>query len=220
MTFFRIYQYLAPLLLFPLSWWLWWLRYGDHRQVAIVISLPVVFAYVVPALGTNWLKLWEFHTRLRLGRFRPHHGFVFGTATSLFALVALPYPMTGGIGEAARSAFVLGSVLAFWNWLYDALAIRAGFITFYNRRWHEGADPEAIALDYAPFIFGGFGACYGAAIRLLEEQFAITSPTQITWILVAACHVACLTIPVLACVTGSRLTRGEWGLHSYERSTP
>jgi len=93
MPFFRIYQYVVPLLLFPLCYWLWLKRYDyDHRTTLLVLSLPIVFSYVIPGLGTNWLKIWEFNTRWKLGRFRPHHGFLFGTATALFALLCLRFP--------------------------------------------------------------------------------------------------------------------------------
>ena len=89
--FFSVYQYVVPLTLFPLSYWLWLQRFdGRHALTGLALSVPVVFGYVVPALGTNWLGLWEINTRLRLGRFRPHHGFVFGTGSSLLALACLP----------------------------------------------------------------------------------------------------------------------------------
>ena len=58
MMFFRVYQYVVPLLLFPLSYWLWHSRYGgDHRLTLFALALPIVFSYVVPALGTNWLRI-------------------------------------------------------------------------------------------------------------------------------------------------------------------
>jgi len=119
-TFFTLYQYIVPLALFPVSYALWLHHYnGQHAPVILALALPVVSAYVVPGLGTNWLRLWEFGTRLRLGRFRPHHGFVFGTATSLLALLCVqPAPELHWFG-VLRAAFVMGSVLAFWNWWYD-----------------------------------------------------------------------------------------------------
>jgi hypothetical protein len=47
-------------------------------MVLLALSMPVVSAYVVPGLGTNWLRLWEFTTRLRLGRFRLPPGALHG----------------------------------------------------------------------------------------------------------------------------------------------
>jgi len=220
MRFFQIYQYAAPLVLLPLGFWLWHNRFGDLRLAGLALSLPVVYAYFIPALGTNWLKLWEFNTRFRLGRFRPHHGFVFGAATSVLAIATLPKLESGfGVGEMLRSAFVLGSVLAFWNWLYDARAIRVGFIKVYTRSYHEGADPETIAARHAPILFGTFGACYGVSLRVLESRLGIGGEWQSAWWLGGLCHLACNALPVLAYLAASRLRSGEWGLRSYERKT-
>src|SRR4051812_6887659 len=115
MRFLNLYQYLAPALLLPLSYWGWWRHCGgEHRCVLLLLSMPILYAYVIPRLGTNWLRLWEFHTRWGWGRFRPHHGFVFGTATSLFALLcAEAAPTRLDVGGLLRAGFILGSVLAF-----------------------------------------------------------------------------------------------------------
>jgi hypothetical protein len=144
MRFFNVYQYLALAVLFPLAYWLWWRRCdGSHRCTLLLLAMPVLYAYIIPGLGTNWLKLWEINTRLRLGRFRPHHGFVFGSATSLIALLcAEPRPADFGTWDVFRSGFVMGSVLAFWNWLYDIYAIKAGFITVYNRATRRTKAPR------------------------------------------------------------------------------
>ncbi len=216
MRFFAVYQVIATLVLLPMSYWLWWQRYdGDHRLALMTMSLPVVFAYVIPGLGTNWLRLWEINARFRWGRFRPHHGFVFGAATSLFALLTLDYPGEGGTAALLRSGFLLGSVLAFWNWLYDTCAIKAGYIRVYTRKAHQRADAESIAADYAPVLFGVFGFCYGISIRSLESVLG-SQPDRSGWLLLMACHAACLVLPVLAYVVVSLLSTGETGLRSYE----
>ena len=56
MRFFNIYQFLAPAVLVPLSYWLWWLRYdGQHDVVLLMLSMPVLFAYIIPGVGTIFL---------------------------------------------------------------------------------------------------------------------------------------------------------------------
>lgn len=217
MPFFQIYQYAAPIVLFPISYWLWLDRYeGDHRLVWLMLSLPVVFAYVIPGLGTNWLRLWEINTRLRLGRFRPHHGLVFGTATSLFALAVLVPDQAPGVGAILRKGFVLGSVLAFWNWLYDIYAIKVGFIHVYNLPWRYDKGAEAVATDYAPILFGVFGCCYGVAIGSYEWLLVDQGRWDWFWLLLIIGHVVCLCVPVLAFVSVSFLRTGQSGLQSYE----
>jgi hypothetical protein len=216
MRFFNLYQYAAPLVLAPLAYWLWLQRSaGEHRMAALALAIPVLFAYVVPAVGTNVLRIWEFNTRLRLGRFRPHHGFVFGSATSLFALAAVPAGAAGP-WEWLRAGFVLGSVLAFWNWLYDVQALRAGFLRVYTRSYAQGHGPEAIALDYAPPIFGLFGLCYGVALVLAERVLAGAQGWAPYWGFLALAGAACIAAPVAGYVAWSYWRNGESGLRSHE----
>jgi hypothetical protein len=167
---FGIYAALGPTVLTPAALWLWTRHFdGDVWRAAFAVGLPVAFAYVVPGIGTNLLKVWEFDVRLRLGRFRPHHGFVFGSATSLLAVAVAGPPLAHpGVAEVLSAALVMCSVLGFWNWLYDVAALRAGLLHVYNQPWSEGLGPEAVATDYAPAFFGGFGFVYGAALRLLD----------------------------------------------------
>lgn len=218
MQFFRIYQYVVPLLLFPLSYWLWWRRYGgDHGLTLFALSIPIVFSYIVPALGTNWLKIWEFNTRFKIGRFRPQHGFLFGTATSLFGLLCLSYPSPAfDAWEFLRAGFVMGSVLAFWNWLYDTHAIRVGFLMVYNRAYAEQRGPEAIATEYCPIFFGSFGFVYGIAVRVGECYLADPAHAELYWPLLIACHITVILFPVVTYIMLTLITSGHTGLRSYE----
>ena len=217
MRFFNVYQFTAPVAFMILGYSLWLRRFsGDHRMVLLVLSVPIVFGYVIPALGANALKLWEINTRFRIGRIRPHHGFVFGSAAALIALLCVD---TSRVELTAfslfRSAFVVGSVIAFWNWLYDGNAIRAGFIMVYNRPWAENAGPDTIAADHAPVLFGTFGACYGAAIVVDVHVLVERGLWGQYWTLLAATNAVALVLPVLAYVALSYLRRGECGLRSY-----
>jgi hypothetical protein len=222
MLFFRIYEYVVPLALFPLAYWLWLLRYEhDHRLTLFALSIPIVFSYVVPALGTNWLRIWEFNTRWKLGRFRPQHGFLFGTATSLFGLLCLGYPpQSFDFWEFLRSGFVMASVLAFWNWLYDVHALRVGFLRVYNRAFAENRGPDAIATEYCPVFFGSFGFCYGVAIRAGEHYLGAAGRSDLFWPLLATCLTVVLIVPVLAFIAYSVATTGRTGLQSYEPTGP
>ena len=217
MLFFRIYQYVVPLVLFPLAFWLWYSHYGKDLQLTLfALSIPIVFSYVVPALGTNWLRIWEFNTRWKLGRFRPQHGFLFGTATSLLGLLCLGYPSNPYDGwEFFRSGFIMASVLAFWNWLYDVHAIRVGFLRVYNRAFAKNRGPEAIATEYCPVFFGSFGFCYGISIRA-GELYAASGRSDLFWPLLIISHLVVLTVPVLAYMTLSFVASGDMGLRSFE----
>ena len=216
--FFSVYQYLVPLTLFPVSYLLWLQRLGGHHErVWLALSIPVVFGYVVPAVGTNALGLWEINTRLRLGRFRPHHGFVFGTAASLLALVCLPAGASRpGVWESLRAGLVVGSVLGFWNWLYDTYAIKAKFIIIHNRLTAEGHAAEVVATDHAPVLFGVFGLCYGIVLRA-ADLLPVPGQSTAYWVLLVAGNLAGCVLPVLAYVIVSYLRWGESGLRAYRK---
>lgn len=217
MRFFRIWEIAAPVALLPLAYLLWLRHFaGDHLMAFAAVQPPVLFAYVIPGIGTNVLHLWEVRGRWRLGRFRPHHGFVFGSAASLMALVALPDVAPGaGLWQLARTAFVLGSVFAFWNWLYDTYAVKAGFLVVYNRQHFENAGAEAIATDYAPVFFGFFGAAYGVALELLRHHVVGLGRIEVYgWLLVAA-NLLVMVVPVVAFVALSQWRHGTSGLRPY-----
>ena len=179
----RLYPYVAPLILAPLTFWLW---RGDPAAWLV----PILWAYIVPGIGTNVLKLWEFDTRLRLGRFRPHHGFVFGSATSMLAWLVHLW---------ANHVWAYVLVLFVCNTVYDIVAIRAGILRVYTQAWADGRSATAIVLDYAPWFFGGFGAIYGAGI-------VYGQPWWLTLVLA-------LTVPAAGYAVQSKLRYGHWGMH-------
>jgi hypothetical protein len=217
MQFFKIYQCLVPLLFLPISYGLWFNRASQTHQLPLfVLGIPFLFAYIIPALGTNWLNLWSFNTNFKWGGMRLYHGFVFGPAASLLALVCIDHPSvpfsTLGL---LRSGLVVGSVFAFWNWYYDMLAIKAGFLVVYNRAYHEKQGAAEISSQYAPVFFGSFGFCYGIAIKGFEYSInRICSESLFLPFLFAACLVTC-SIPAVLYILYSKLTLGESGLHSF-----
>jgi len=212
-----IYQYLAPVVLAPLTFWLWWHAYpGQPRLVVLAWGLPVLWAYIVPGIGTNVLKVWEFDVRLRLGRFRPHHGFVFGSATSMIAWLVHDVPARE-LGDVLRLGFVLASVLGFWNLLYDIKALESGLLRVYNQPWADGCGEAAVAMDYAPWFFAGFGAVYGLAIGLAELHAGwLDSWPRMLGALMLALALAC-ALPTLGFMWQSRRRHGHPGTRPVAR---
>ena len=169
---FEWYQYVAPAILAPLSFYLWWRTYDGHLWLTLIAWLvPVLYAYIVPGVGTNVLKVWEFDTRFRLGRFRPHHGFVFGSATAAIAWVCHP-GAADTLWDIARTGLVFAAVLGFVNVIYDVKALDSGILRVYNQPWANGEGSAAIAMDYGPWFFAGFGLVYGAGIGFAERLAA------------------------------------------------
>jgi len=209
----RLYQYVAPLILAPLSFWLWWGEYGNWPQVLVAWLIPVLWAYIVPGVGTNICKVWEFDTRWKLGRFRPHHGFVFGSATASLAWLLHGQPAQG-IGDVLRYAVVLCSVLGFWNFLYEVRALQSGMLKVYNQPWADGRGEEAIVFDYAPWFFGGFGAAYGLLVAGLE-YFVRQQGLPGAWLTAAVVSgglVLCIALPVAGFIRQSRRKHGHPGM--------
>jgi hypothetical protein len=203
--FFNVYQFAGPAVALPLGYWCWWRAYdGDHLLAFAALVVPIVYAYVIPGLGTNWLRLWDFNTNLKIGRFRPHHGFVFGSATSLLALPCfIPEQAPFELSGLLRTAFLVGTVLAFWNWLYDAHALRAGFIVIRH---------EAFAMEYAPVFFGALGACYGAYLYVATYVLWTLGRVDLFWWVLLGGIGTVLVVPVGAYVAASFVRYNASGL--------
>lgn len=212
--FFSIYQYVAPIAFVPISYWLWLGRYnGDHQLALMTLAVPILYAYIVPGIGTNVLKMWEFNTRLRLGRFRPHHGFVFGSGAAFLAFVSTTGVTTElGAAALAQKAFVVGSVFAFWNWLYDAHAIRAGLIRVHVQPFFPEKEPAGIAMEHAPVLFGGFGAAYVIWLSVAQSLMVDDGGAGLAWLLLVGGVMFVIFVPVGCFVLRSLLKYGETGL--------
>jgi len=207
------YATVAPAVLTPLAAWLWWGHYDGHAGLAaIAVLVPIVHAYVVPGVGTNVLQVWELDTRLRLGRFRPHHGFVFGSATAVLVWLTMGAPNPQAPArEVLRGALVAAAVLGAVNGVYDVAAVRAGILRIYNQPWADGDGPVAIVADYAPWFFGVFGFVYVAGLRLAEAALAANPHPLAALTVGLGLVVATVTLPTLGYVAQSYLRHGHHG---------
>jgi len=216
-----IYQYVAPAILGPASFALWQSEYaGNPKLVATAWLIPVLWAYIVPGIGTNVLRVWELDTRFRLGRFRPHHGFVFGSATAMLARL-VHTSRAGDLWSIARSALVLCAVIGFVNVLYDVKALKSGILRVYNQPWADGRSETAIAMDYAPWFFGGFGAMYGGGMATMEwlDGRGVLSMSAFAMAFAAVLGLT-LVVPTAGYVLQSIRRHGHWGTRPVERKCP
>ncbi len=214
------YQYLGPLILAPLAAWAWVAHYGDWAMAAPALLVPVIHAYVVPAVGTNVLGMWEFDTRVKLGKFRPHHGFVFGSATALIAWPLIGAPLDAADpGAALASALRVGLVLLVVNWAYDAAALRHGILRVYTPAAQRGAGPWRAAADYVVPFFGLFGVIYAGGLRLAEPTLAGAGAGAAA-LATLAISAACIGLTSAAYVAGSCLVYGHAGLKPGLRESP
>ena len=216
--FYNVYQFAAPAVLFPLAYWLWLGRFGgDHAVTALIMLVPVVSYYVIAIVGIIRLRLWRINTRPTIKGLRPHHGFVIGAAAGLIAyltfwLVPQDQASTRGVFTAA---FVLGSVFGYWNWWYETYAVKSGFISLYTKKIAAGATPEEAVTDYAPIMFGSFGACHGALIKIAENFLLPGYSALSIWSVAIAGVVAMIGIPTALYLSVHRIRYGESGLRTY-----
>ena len=208
----NVYQYLGPLILGPLAAWAWVAHYGSWVPALPALLVPVIHAYVVPAVGTNVLGMWEFDTRVKLGKFRPHHGFVFGSATALIAwpLIGAPLPAPDP-AAALASALRVGLVLLAVNWAYDAVALKSGILKVYTPAAARGAGPWRAAADYVVPFFGLFGAIYAGGLRLAEPWLAGAGAGGAVLVTLGL-SAACILLSSASYVAGSYLVYGHAGL--------
>jgi len=216
--FYSVYQFIAPLIFFPLAYWLWWRRFGeDHALASLVMFVPVVSYYLLVGIGIMKFRMWRFNTQPTIRGMRPHHGFVISTAAALFFYLCLRMvPVgNGGITDVFTAAFLGASVFGFWNWWYETYAVKSGFITIYTRPIADGATAEEAVTDYAPFFFGSMGACYGAFVKTAEDLLSRSHDPLLYWTIALGGGIAMIVVPVGVYMLATRLRHGYWGLESY-----
>ena len=216
MNWIRWYPYIAPVVLTPLSLCLWWRSHpGQWLVLCVAWAVPIAWAYGVPGVGTNVLKVWEFNTRWRLGRFRLHHVFVFGSATSMLVWLVHPPQVSSG-WAVAQFALIEACVLGFINFIYEVKALQAQVLVVHNEAAARGLPAEAVAYDYAPWFFGGFGAAHGAclavALWLVQAQPAWGQAWGGVLGLGALSLVLCTAVPVLGFMQASLRRHGHAGV--------
>lgn len=213
--FYNIYQYIAFLIIFPLSTYIWYGELKNIEHTLLVISLPVIVAYVIPALGTNVTKLWKFNTKHRIGNFRIYHGFVLGSVMNIFGYMLYKIsPVYNGILESFFFAVIAGSFISFWNWYYDIYAVKAGFIVVNNKPALEGKSAHEIVADYAPVYFFVFGFIYAIYLKILEVYFL--NPYEKFYITAILMFLAALILPTAIYMCFSYTKHKDFGIFPYK----
>ena len=218
-TFYAVYQFVVPLTMFPLAYWLWWHRLDqDHAVTSLILFVPVVFYQLFVMIGIVRLRLWQMNTWPTIRGFRPHHGFVLGTAAALLIYITTRMTPVGAGGLAAflTSAFLGASVFGFWNWWYETYAIKSGFISIFTKRVAEGASAEEAVTDYAPVLFGSMGACYGVMVRAAEILVLAEYSSLAYWSVAIIGGLAMTLVPTALYEIVHRRRYGESGLRSYK----
>jgi len=215
---FAVYQIAASFVLLPFSYRLW-LREPElrHDAALAIVLLPVIFGYVVPGIGTNITRLWEFKAGLRAGRYTLLHGLMFGGASSFLAWCYIGVTDTHPgelslVNTIAATAVIIGMC----NWLFDYLAIKYGIAVIRNKPYAEKKSSWTIVADYAPVYFGFFGGSYGAAINRLAACADGCSPVRL-WMTALASCLSIIILPIVGHCLWSYLRHGYSGLFPYRQ---
>lgn len=138
----------------------WWRFSGDLKVVSVAVLLPLVYGYVMPFIGINILKNWQFKGGWRIGGMYVHHGFMYASKLSFFGfapLMILSIEMPVWILNCLWIGMT--SVLyACTAWLQDHLSFSFGIVI----------DPKSgLSLNvnrYAPVCFSLIGLLYTAGL--------------------------------------------------------
>lgn len=217
--FYSIYQFIVPLTMFPITYWLWWERLGgDHRVTLLVLFVPVVAYYVFVIVGVTRFRLWEMNTRPTINGVRPHHGFVLATGAALLTYLCLRMVPVGqsAISDVLTAAFLGASVFGFWNWWYETYAIKSGFISIYTKKIADGASAEEAVTDYAPVLFGSMGACYAAMVKIAEGALLADRSPGLYWLTAVAGGLAMILVPTILYLLVHQIKHRESGLKTYK----
>ena len=213
--FYNLYQYIALLVIFPLITIIWYKKLDDIVYTILTLSLPILTAYIVPAIGTNVTNLWEFNNdKFMIGKFRLYHGFVLGSATSLFGyLFLLIFPSYTNLNDVILSAFYFGLFMSAINFIYDAKAIECGYIIINNKPAYEKKNAYIIAADYAIIYFFTFGFIYATYLKILQQ---FQANNNIDTLIILLMHFASLLIPTMLYAISSKLRHKTWGISKYK----
>ena len=179
-TFIFIGNKILPFVALPILVW-FWMREGGLAFMLLVLGLPLIFGYIAPGIGTNYLKIWSFHDKWTIGNYFIHHGFIYASTFGCVLFFAFFRPMHNDwlilVGNMVRSAAILGFV----GWAHDMVAIREGTMVVYNEPWKRGAPAEAIAAQYAPLCFSLLGAAYGGIVTLGYQNLVLDHNSSSLW---------------------------------------
>ena len=120
-------------------------------------------------------------------------------------------------GARRNMAVAVGITLLAVNWIYDALALRAGVLEVFNQPWADGRTCWLVAADYAIWFFGLFGVIYGAGLgHALVHPRAEPSLVGTLGVAVLLSSMT-IAVPSACYVAASYLRHGHSGCRPFPR---
>ena len=180
--------FLFPAIGFPLITYAWWRMSASWTFAATVMTLPVVFGYLMPGIAVHVTKRWRFTSGPRVGSYYVHHGFVYGAKLAfVLLLVVRSLERVESAWDVIAVIVVTGAATAFGGWFHDVHAVRAG-------RIEVDGGVEALA-SFAPPSYFAMGATY-AAVALACYRVLLRDAAWVVWVFPAGLIVLC-AVPTL-----------------------
>ncbi len=185
---FSLWVYAIPVPLVAALGVAWFLRTRSTPFTIYVLSVPLVYGYVMPFVATRCCRMWQFKGKMVWGTIYVHHGFKYAASLSLFLFLAsagLSRLQSPSIVAYASVAISTAFSYAFITWVHDIQLVKQGIAHIHNQPARKGKSPEEIVSWYAPFSFATIGLCYAIGSLISYEVFVVRRWTTMPW--VASC---------------------------------
>ncbi len=140
---------------------------GDWSLVVVAVLLPLIYGYVMPFIGINILRNWQFLGGWRIGGMYVHHGFMYASKLSLFGLVPLLILPKDLPAVVFYTVFLLVTTLLYTAtaWLQDHLSFSFGMVVVPKTGGKLNVNL------YAPLCFSLIGLLYSAGLMLCHHMY-------------------------------------------------
>lgn len=162
-AYLLLVDFVLPLPLTALMYYLWQQRTGNALFAAYVLTLGVVYGYVYPGIGTNLLRLWKFNGPLRIGNFHIHHGFMYAPYLALVFYVAFAPGTPLTLEHIVRTILCSAFIQIVISCHHNVWGVKTGMIEINNTPTKLGKSPLEIVMHYGVVGFGLIGASFAGS---------------------------------------------------------
>ncbi len=178
--FLVIGDYILPIPLTVLMFFLWKDITGSSIYAYFILSLALVYGYLIPGLASNIFKLWRFAWRPQIVKsVFYHHGFIYSAFFPLVYYFSFfdGFEMTYlNIIRVIVVNFALFAILSSYN---EVIMIKQGMVINSNSLTKKGKGNIEAIFSFAFFFFGLVGASFGASAIYAYQKIIIEQKNDI-----------------------------------------
>ncbi len=175
-----IADFLLPIPLTILAYFLW-INQTNHQGFSIaIITLALCYGYIVPEIATSYLRLWEFTWPFRIRHCFIHHGFIYSGYLSLIVWLVWPHNFSYTL-----QSLTLPSILSFLTMTaigvhHDLFGFRVGLIINHTSQLKAGESAFKYISPIGTMCYGLLGLFYFLACAYAYQLFVIEKKTGLT----------------------------------------